>query len=155
MKQFKNNGKDFIAIEYDKFEELAKGILHEDIMAKKLIPVLYTNSYTEEDAALVVDTFNNGAFRDYLAKYPFSPDSSYGEFYLTAKESFQSKMESIGCPIVNKYGEEPDHMDYKHEKFKGEFTFKSESSLNAYAENYDQWKTEQSKIKCYLILEKT
>lgn len=142
MKQFKSNNKEFLAIEQGKFEELAKGILHEDIMAKKLKPVLVTNNYTEEEAERVVESYGlQNGYRNYLVSEQFA------EFLKkTATESFQSRMESIDCPIVNKYDSEYGKLIAK--QMNG-IVIKKE-----FDETISLWNEEQRKIKNYIILEK-
>ena len=57
----------------------------------------------------------------------------------TALESFNSALESEIYWDVNPLGTEPNHIDYKFEKYKGEYHFKSESHKSRYGNAYEKW----------------
>lgn len=47
---------------------------------------------------------------------------------------------------VNPYGKEPNHLDFKYEKYKGEKHFISESHKNKYADNWSNWQEAEQSI---------
>ena len=62
---------------------------------------------TESQYQQWVDKFNNGAYRNYKDEYPFYPDFDTDNFYLTAKESFFSKLQADEIYFENPLGEKP------------------------------------------------
>ena len=99
----------------------------------------------EEDAKAFVDkTIPNGFtgsptpykwYRDYTE--PINSDLDYP--FLNATESILSALESEIYWNVNPLGTEPNHIDYKFEKYKGEYHFKSESHKSRYGNAYEKW----------------
>ena len=98
-----------------------------------------------------VDKFNNGAYRNYKDEYPFYPDFDTDNFYLTAKESFFSYLESRGVVFENPLGEKP-VLD------KGSLWGNPEQDTQVFAAlNYqmDKWQEAQQKVwdinRCWIF----
>lgn len=99
----------------------------------------------EEDAEKLVDKIIPNGFtgsptpykwyRDYTE--PINSDLDYP--FLNATESLLSALESEIYWNVNPLGAEPNHIDYKFEKYKGEYHFKSESHKSRYGNAYEKW----------------
>ncbi len=128
MKQFTRNNKTFYVC-----EPIDDEWMNPD---DSYVIVLSTDDYTESDAALIVEKF------DEESEYWYKNYLNENEKFLgdRAVQSFQSLMESIGCPIVNKFGEVAPNYDVS----------KGHGSVYEYLD----WKSEQDKIKVFLILEK-
>ena len=85
----------------------------------------------EEDAKAFVD-------RDKSVMFEYK-NYNGGKHYLTDLESYNSALESEIYWNVNPLGTEPNHIDYKFEKYKGEYHFKSESHKSRYGNAYEKW----------------
>ena len=57
---------------------------------------------TEEQFRQWVDKFHDGYYRDYKEKISFSPDADTDIFFLSAKESFFSKLQAEGIYFENR-----------------------------------------------------
>lgn len=62
------------------------------------------------------------------------------------KIDFYKLLEANGLYFANIYGEEPNHIDYKYEKYKGEFHFKSDFDKNVYVDKYEAWQSFEDKV---------
>lgn len=117
-------------------------------------PLGIDTELTEEQCREVMPLAENSSrFQRYMSNESFNSHIGYiDEGCDTAKEAFASLMQSNGCYSVNPYGEEPNHLDYKFEKFKGELHFKSERDKNMYCDKWEQWKQAEENTGPHLIL---
>lgn len=125
---------------------IGNGVIYLSSVAVKLPPGNWEPlgiELTEEQCREIIPRYNKA--------YPNYGNGHDGMF-LTAKEAFASLMQANGCYSVNPYGEEPNHLDYKFEKFKGEFHFKSERDKNMYCDKWDQWQQAEANTGPHLIL---
>jgi len=106
------------------------------------------NQLTEEQWAEIVDTeYPLTMYKNYINKgFAYST-------LTTATESGQSLMQSIGCPIVNPLGKEPEMKDFEYEYDKN---YQPEDDFDYDAQSYKyairKWQTAEKEIKNYLIL---
>ena len=95
-----------------------------------------TDEIKEED---VVDLCDRIGINNPLADCDFFAHYGNDEtMFETAIESFHSALESE-IYWQNPLGTEPNHIDYKFEKHKGEYHFKSESHKSRYGNAYEKW----------------
>lgn len=97
---------------------------------------------------------DEGKCRELMGKPAIAPNYSNQLEYISGVECFHSLQQSLKMFTVNPYGNEPDHLVYKYEKFKGEYHFLSERAKNTYADKWEQWNEAQQHVSEYLIVEK-
>jgi len=104
----------------------------------------FVSKLTDEQKERVVDKskFYN-IYLDYVKGY-------YVE-HLSLQKSFDSLLTSLNALLVNPYGDEPNHLDYKHKNQFNELVF-TDINLSRYSQDYDNWQTAKQNVGQWILL---
>lgn len=120
-------------------------------------PITGTISFPEKVKEEWVERKKSSWGTSYFIDYITNPKGKmhHGGFDI-AKQSFLSLLKSETekmWPLKENPAIEPNHLDYKEEKFKGELTFKH-GMLEKYSDDYDSWMIREYKVmpKRFIVL---